>query len=120
MASSPLQYGVNDCAIMAADATQMATGFDPMSDLRGAYSSRWEYLCLAREQGGLNGMAKARLGYFPPMTDGDGVGLLVSSGQSFFATRLNGRWVARRDHQGASCLSTLDSWRVLEAWQWFN
>lgn len=114
-ASRPHRYGHNDCAMLAAGAVQIVTGRDPMEDLRGTYSSRWEYLRLAMLEGGLLAMARRRLDFLPAMIEGDGVGLFRTGDRQFFATRLNGAWLAPSEPAG---LGRVQAGTLIEGWTW--
>lgn len=58
----PFQWGTFDCCTFAADWIFTNTGWDPMADLRGRYSSEFGALRLIREAGGLENLLSARMG----------------------------------------------------------
>ena len=49
----PFEYGVNECCTFCADAVLAMTGHDPMSHLRGKWSSEREALKVLKNLGGL-------------------------------------------------------------------
>lgn len=109
----PLNWGVRDCALDAADIWRAVTGFDPMADLRGTYSTRHGYRLLAMREGGLLAMAKRRLSGAHTFS-GDGVGLIRRGGFQHFAVALNGVFAARSP-DGPSNVSDGE---ILGAWSW--
>lgn len=56
----PFEWGVNDCALFAADAVVAMTGFDPAADLRGLPER--QALRVIRKHGGLYELACSALG----------------------------------------------------------
>lgn len=49
--STPYEWGVNDCALFAADAVLAMTGKDPMAEFRGRYDSQIGALRLISDMG---------------------------------------------------------------------
>lgn len=58
----PLQWGVHDCCIWAADAVLAVTGADLADGLRGTYSTQPEAEARLLQLGGLTALCVARLG----------------------------------------------------------
>lgn len=59
---SPLQWGVHDCCLWAADAVQAVTGTDLAAGLRGTYSTQAEAQARLLQLGGLAALCVDRLG----------------------------------------------------------
>tara|TARA_R100000951_G_scaffold116730_1_gene130196 strand:- start:3297 stop:3683 length:387 start_codon:yes stop_codon:yes gene_type:complete len=113
---APIVWGKTDCAMLAGKVWQMATGYDPMADLHGAYARRWEYLRLSMAEGGLRAMAKRRMDHpsAKPFA-GDGIGLITHKNRQLFAVAAGGVWVSPGEQGG---LMNVSDGRVLEAWGW--
>lgn len=58
----PLQWGVHDCCLWAADAVQAVTGTDLAAGLRGTYSTQAEAQARLLQLGGLAALCVDRLG----------------------------------------------------------
>lgn len=65
----PLQWGVHDCCLWAADAVQAVTGVDIAADVRGTYSTAEQAQAVLQAHGGLVELAIARLGPVVRTTD---------------------------------------------------
>lgn len=67
---APFAWGINDCALFAADAVLAMTGEDPAADARGTYSDEKGALRTIKKMGGLEGIAATRAGgvEVPPMS----------------------------------------------------
>ena len=59
---SPFAWGTQDCALFAADSVQACTGIDPAADVRGTYNTAAQAQQVLQANGGLVGLAIARLG----------------------------------------------------------
>jgi len=57
----PFAWGLNDCAMFAADWVRDCTGDDVVADLRGAYASSEAAAAVLARHGGLLAMVNARL-----------------------------------------------------------
>lgn len=58
----PFEWGVNDCALFAADAVRAQTGLDPAAPLRGRYTSAIAAGRIVRQLGGLPRIVTGALG----------------------------------------------------------
>lgn len=58
----PFQWGVQDCALFAADWVFVCTGVDPAIRYRGTYDSAISAMRLLADTGGLAGLAQVHLG----------------------------------------------------------
>lgn len=56
------EWGVNDCALFAADWVKILTDKDPAEAFRGRYSTAREAVDIIQEQGGLEAIATKALG----------------------------------------------------------
>ena len=64
----PFAWGLNDCALFAADCVWELTGVDPAHDLRGSYGSREEAAAVLARHGGLPALVVQRLpAYLSPL-----------------------------------------------------
>jgi hypothetical protein len=61
-ATTPFEWGVNDCALFAADCVKAITDIDLATDLRGTYATAREAYELIKDRGGLEAIATAALG----------------------------------------------------------
>lgn len=111
----PFAWGLNDCALFAADWVSECTGVDLAADLRGAYGSEREAARVLHLHGGLLAIAQARLPQYavPPggnvqylMRRGDVVCVEVEVGagdQTHLRPTMgivagNGMWAAPGEH----------------------
>lgn len=64
----PFVWGVNDCALFAADCIEAMTGRDPAQSVRGLWGSQGEAVRVIARQGGLGGFVSL-LGFaeIPPL-----------------------------------------------------
>lgn len=57
----PFAWGLNDCALFAADWVLDCTGVDPMTDLRGSYATSEGAAKVLARHGGLRALVRDRL-----------------------------------------------------------
>lgn len=62
---SDMVYGQSDCALTAADAIQVQTGFDPAVNLRGKYNTEQGAAKIIKRKKGLPGLVTSLIG--PPL-----------------------------------------------------
>lgn len=113
--SDPFEWGRNDCALWCASAVEHETGFDPASDLRGAYASRFECRQIVMAAGGLVPLIAPRM-VWPGLRDlnGDGVAVLKLEHRQMCGLILDGRAVVKME----SGLRVSDEFTVLRGWSW--
>lgn len=113
--SDPFEWGRNDCALWCASAVACETGFDPASDLRGTYSSRFECRQIIIAAGGLVALIAPRMAWHGIRAlNGDGVGVLKIGDRQLCGLILDGRAVVKME-----CgLRVLDEFTILRGWSW--
>lgn len=108
-------YGPLPCAFWAADGVHHATGFDPISDLRGRNLSWIECRHMLIEASGLVGLVSSRMTWsgFREM-DGDGVAVLKLGRQRMCGFVQEGRAIVKT--KTGQLVS--DEFTVLRGWSW--
>lgn len=79
---APFQWGVNDCALFAADAAHAITGADPAAEYRG-YSDEVEALRLIKAAGGMRALVALPEKPVAFAQRGDGVLALIDGRETF-------------------------------------
>lgn len=110
----PLQWGVHDCCLWAADVVQAVTGVDLAADLRGTYATEAGAQAALQAHGGLVQLCISRLGRVAPpaLAQPGDVGLAVVAGVPLLAAN-GGPWLA----VGRAGLVVVPDAQVLRAWR---
>lgn len=83
----PFTWGVQDCAMTAADCALAATGIDPAARYRGTYSDAMGAMRILNAVGGLAGLASTHLGseIAPTQAAVGDIGLSANQGNACLA-----------------------------------
>jgi hypothetical protein len=112
---APFAWGVNDCALFAADAVAAVTGHDPAADARGTYTDEKGALRTIKKMGGLAAIAETRAGgvEVPPSMARVGDVVLGVMGRECLGICGGATWHA----PGADGLAAAPMSTVLKAWR---
>jgi len=111
----PFCWGLNDCALYAADSVLACTGMDPAHDLRGTYCTALQAARVMRRHGGLAGLAASRLGEQVPaaMAQRGDVGISPQRDGAALLVVCNGTsWLAPSRFGLATAAQPAMAWRA--------